>query len=119
MAVDQFQQIQNAINAPFWSHAEFWIASAIGIAGLVFSILAFREARQAKRAATEAGKTVKVQTVAIELTEISQGLDRLNQKIGFSEARDYINGLNRRLRRLIAPFERDDDLANTISLLKD
>jgi hypothetical protein len=120
------------LQEPFWRHAEFWIfllLSLIGLgistAGLVYSILAFKEAglakleaEQAKQAATEAGKTVKAQTVAIELGEISQKLERLQPDIRFSEARELLNEVSRKIRRAISPFAEDLALKSTIGALR-
>ena len=89
----------------------------IGIAGLIFSFFAFLEARNAKRAATEAGRTVKLQTVTIELTEVAQKLDRIQPEIGFSDARDLLAENSRRLRRAVSPFARDPGFKEPISVL--
>lgn len=112
---DQLQRIQAAIELPFWRHVEFWI----GAAGLAFSFLAFFEARQAKRAAREAGKIVKMQTVVSDLTEISMRLDRLNPEIEFTEARDFLNEVSRRIRRLVSPFSNDGDLSGAIANIRE
>ncbi|MHA7811419.1 MAG: hypothetical protein ACX933_16520 [Marinobacter adhaerens] len=103
---------------PFYKSIEFWISIAVGFASLVFSFLAFREAKAAKSAAYEAGRTVKIQTITIELTEIAQKLDKLDFELEFSEARDLLNEVSRRLRRLIAPFQDQDDLSEVCTLLK-
>lgn len=111
--------IRTAVELPFWKHFDFWIATILGIAGLVFSIKAFIEARQAKQAATEAGKTVKIQTVTIELSEIQPKLDKLHAEIKFDEARDLLNEITRRLRRVISPFERDHSFSDKITALRE
>lgn len=111
--------IQTAVQSSFWKHGDFWIGTLLGIAGLVFSLLAFVEARRAKHAATEAGKTVKIQTVTIELSEIQPKLDKLHPEIKFDEARDLLNEITRRLRRVISPFERDQAFADKITALRD
>src|ERR1700730_6528303 len=72
---NSFDQIRRTLQMSFWHHGDFWISTGIGIAGLGFTIWAVLEAKGAKRAAIEAGRTVKMQTVAIELMEISQKLD--------------------------------------------
>jgi hypothetical protein len=110
------------LHPPFWADPGYWTAQIIGIAALVFSILAwvearkaFHEARSAKEAATAAGRTVKIQTVTIELTEIAQKLDRIQPEIEYNEARDLLSEIQRRLRRLVAPFARDAELKDPIS----
>lgn len=75
---------------------------------------AFREARSAKEAATAAGRTVKIQTVTIELTEIAQKLDRIQPELAFAEAGDLLREIQRRLRRLMAPFATDPELRDAI-----
>lgn len=98
---------------------EFWITLLMGLLGVIFSLLAFMEAKKAKNAAAEAGKTVKIQTITIELTEIAQRLDKLNFELSFSEARDLLNEVARRLRRLIAPFQTNEDMSEACKCLKD
>ena len=111
--------ILQVVQTPFWKQPAFWIGSILGVAGLIFLIKAFLEARQAKRAATEAGQTVKIQTTAIELTEISQKLDKLPQEIHFNEARDLLNEISRRLRRATSPFAKDSVFGETIAELRE
>lgn len=85
---------------------------------MAFSIAAFVEARNAKRAATEIGRVVKIQTTTIELTEISQKLDRIQPTIHFNEARDLLGEISRRLRRVVSPFSKDSELKESISSLR-
>jgi len=117
---EEIAELVDAISASelFYTQIEFWIATVIGIASVFFSLKAFFEARQAKKAAFEAGKTVKIQTITIELTEIAQRLDKLEFNLSFSEARDLLNEVSRRLRRLIAPFQDTDDLSDLCLNLK-
>jgi|SRR6267378_1333746 len=107
-------QVLELLRQPFWRRYDFWIGFAIGIAGLVFSILAFIEARKAKTAANAAARTVKSQTVAIELTEIALKLDRIKPDIRFSEARDLLAEISRRFHRATSPFGNDPGLSETI-----
>src|SRR6266566_5145519 len=111
MTDPQLEQIQKIFQVPFWHHGDFWISTGIGIVGLGFTMWAVLAATAAKRAAVAAGRTVKMQTVAIELMEICQKLDSLDPAILFPDARDFLNGVNTKLRRLIAPFENYDDLS--------
>jgi hypothetical protein len=67
---------------------KFWANFVATLVGVLFAWLAFGQARLAKELAAEAGKTVKIQTITIELTEIVQRLDRLEYGLSFSEARD-------------------------------
>lgn len=111
----------NELHPHFWWDPGYWIAQIIGLAGAILSLLAFLEARKAfheakgaKEAATAAGRTVKIQTVTIELTEIAQKLDRIQPEVVYNEARDLLSEIQRRLRRLIAPFAKDPELKDAI-----
>lgn len=124
--MEEIKALHDAVLIPYWSRPDFWFGVFFGIAGLVvggagvyFSIKAFREAREAKAAATEAGRTVKIQTVAIELTEISQRLDKLRRDIQFADARDLLTELSRKLRRLISPFQSDPEFTEIINTLRE
>lgn len=97
-----------SLDIPFWKEGDFWIFLFMALLSLGASIKAFLEARAAKVAATEAGTTVKIQTITIELSEIIQKLDKLDIDIEFSTARDFLNEINRRVRRLTSPFAEDD-----------
>jgi len=103
---------------PFYKGLEFYIASLIGLASVAFSVMAFIEARKAKVAAAKAGTTVKIQTITIELTEIAQRLDKLDYDLEFTAARDLLNEVNRRLRRLVAPFQAYDQFKEACNELK-
>lgn len=111
-------EIFNLINLPFYKRVDFWIGVAIGSISIFFSVKAFGEARQAKLAASEAGRTVKIQTITIELSEIAQRLDKLDYEVEFTDARDLLNEVSRRIRRLIAPFESNNDLSDACLRLK-
>lgn len=112
------QNLAELMSRPFYSEPDFWINLLLGGAGVFFSVLAFIEARRAKIAAAAAGKTVKIQTITIELSEIAQRLDKLDSQLSFSEARDLLNEVSRRLRRLIAPFQALEDLKDPCNSLK-
>jgi hypothetical protein len=115
---DQIKELVGQLSVPFYQDWAFWIGTVIGVLGLVFSLLAFFEARAAKRAARDAGRIVKIQTITIELTEIAQRLDKLDFDLEFTAARDLLNEVNRRIRRLIAPFQRIDKYAAPCLSLK-
>jgi hypothetical protein len=102
-----------------WTTWEYWLALAVGIAGTFLAWLAYQEAQEAKKAAREAGRSVKIQTITIELTEIAQKLDKLEPQLNFNEARDLLTEISRRLRRLISPFQDDTELGSTIKLLRE
>jgi len=121
----QINEITRLLREPFWRHWEFWIPLAelmVGIGGLIYAILAFKEAGEAKdeaikakQAATAAGRTVKIQSVAIELTEIIQRLDSMDDEIKFTDARDLLTEVSRRLYRATAPFVEDKKLSDAVA----
>jgi hypothetical protein len=118
----QVSQITQLLQEHFWRRWEFWIPFAelaVAAVGLLFAILAFREARLAKQAATAAGRTVRIQSVAIELTEISQRLERIQPDIKFSDARDLLAEISRRLLRATAPFVEDRALSTAVAATRD
>lgn len=112
------EAIIGLLSTPFYMRLDFWISALIGVAGVIFSIKAFMEASAAKRAASEAGRTVKIQTITIELGEIAQRLDKLDYEVKYTEARDLLNEISRRIRRLIAPFESNSDLSDACGRIK-
>ncbi|RSH63881.1 hypothetical protein [Stutzerimonas stutzeri] len=108
---DALSNILQIAEQPFYERLDFWIGLIVGLAGVVFSIMAFWQAKKAKEAAAAAAKTVKIQSLTIELTEIAQRLDKLDYDLDFQSARDLLNEVSRRLRRIIAPFNERDDIA--------
>jgi len=111
-------QLPQCIPPPFYRNVDFWIFLVVGLAALTFSILAWMEAKKAKKAATAAGRTVKLQTVTIELSEIGQKLDRVQPGIRFNEARDLLSDTSRRVHRATAPFSKEPKLSEAIEAAK-
>lgn len=112
------ERILERLPPPFWEDVGYWLAFTVGLGGLIFSIMAWREAKNAKRAAVAAGRTVKLQTIAIELTEIVQKLDKVQPGIRFNEARDLIAETGRRVHRATAPFSKEPKLLEAIEFAK-
>lgn len=110
--------ILQVVSQPFWQKLDFWIFLFIGLVGLVFSVMAYREAVSAKVAAINAGTTVKLQAVVIELTEISQKLDRVDQIQSFYQARDFLSETSRRLVRVTSALEGNDGFSSTCLALR-
>jgi hypothetical protein len=106
----QLQYIRNALDAPFWQRHDFQISAAIGLLGLLFSFLAFIQAKKAKKAATFAGRTVKMSSVAGDLAEISIRLGKLDPEITFFQAHDLINEVSGKIHYVVAIFANDTDL---------
>ncbi|WP_180036583.1 MULTISPECIES: hypothetical protein [unclassified Acinetobacter] len=118
MAVENLTEVLNVLNIPFYNKPDFWISVIIGGLGVGFSFFAFLEARAAKEAASKLAETVKIQTVVIEFTEIMQRLDKLDYSLTFFQARDLLSEVSRRCRRLIAPFQEENDLKTICESLK-
>jgi hypothetical protein len=128
----QVNHLVDLIQAPFYHRPDFWIFLFLTVAGLTvgafglwYSIQAFKEAQQAKveatqakAAAREAGKSVRVQTAAIEIGEISQKLVRLHPTIRFSEASELLNEVSRKLLRSVAPYLEDPILKTKIASVR-
>jgi len=108
---DGLGEVLKILNENFYEGSEFWINLIVGVIGVIFSIMAFWQAKKAKEAASAAARTVKIQSLTIELTEIAQRLDKLDYNLDFQSARDLLNEVSRRLRRIIAPFNDRDDIA--------
>lgn len=111
-------QALSSLPPPYWKDTGFWLGFIVGIGGLVFSIMAWVEAKRAKRAATAAGMTVKSQTVAIELTEIVQRLRNVQPGMRFAEARDLIGETASRVHRATSPFLKEPALSDAIDNAK-
>jgi len=116
---EQITGLSTVVTTPFWKEFDFWIPVIVGIVGSFFSVLAFLQARKAKDAAIEAGNTVKMQTIIIELSEVSHRLDSLDMKVQFSEVRDLVNQTSRRLERLMAGFHDHAEFGETVSALEE
>src|ERR1035437_9140515 len=113
---------------PYYQTFSFWIGivlSLIGIgitiSGLVYSIKAFKQAKDAKKeaiaaknAAAFAGKIVKMQSISIDLLEISQLIEKLDYSVDYSKARDFFNFVTRKLNRLMTVFEGDPNYKEII-----
>ncbi|WP_340600922.1 hypothetical protein [Acinetobacter sp. HZNU-JH01] len=119
MAVTDLETILEVLNYPFYKKWDFWLSIIVGMGGVVFSVLAFIEAKAAKKAASSLAEMVKIQTVVIELTEVTQRLDRLDYSLTFSQARDLLSEVSRRCFRLIAPFQEETDIKDYCTALKD
>lgn len=112
-------QTWDLIKDPYWKRFDFWMFTVLNILGLVFSGFAFKEAREAKNAAKEAGKVVKIQSVLIDLTELGQKVNNLDSNIRFAEARALLTEISTKINRLVSPFRNEVDLKSTIDKLLD
>jgi hypothetical protein len=114
MTSTEIIDVMKNAQSSFWRTGDFWIFLILSLLSLVASILAFLEARKAKVAAKAAGKTVKIQTYTIELNEIMLKLDSLTLDMKYQTARDLINETNRKVLRIMTPFNKDKDYQEII-----
>lgn len=106
--MEEIIKLINELKIPFYKDLGFWIGVLVGLTSVIFSYIAYREAKKAKEAAKEAGKSVKIQTITIELTELIQRLDKLDVEISYQEARDLYNEINRKVRRILSPYKKEE-----------
>lgn len=105
MTETELRVLLEGVAVPFWRDWAFWIGTGLGVLGVMLSGFAFVEARQAKIAARQAGRVVKLQTIVVELTEVALRLERFDDHADFRSARNLLTETTRRVRRLIAPFQ--------------
>ena len=109
------------VKTPFWKHEDFLISfiigTILGVIGIYYARRAFVEAEEAKKAARAAGRTVKFQSVAIELREFKLGT--LADDIRFTTARDFLTDTTQRLHRILSPFEKETQFGEKILKLWD
>lgn len=98
-------QIQQQLNENFWASPEFLISSAFGVVGLIFSFLAYIEAKKAKQAAIDAGEFFQIQSITIELSEILHSLQSISLDTQYKEARDVLTHVTNKLRRYLASYK--------------
>jgi hypothetical protein len=101
----QYNSILKSIKdcqSSFYEDPAFWISLAIGIIGIWFSYIAFKEAREAKKAAKAAGNQVKKQTIIVDLTEIILRLDKISTELNYSDTRNFYSEINRKIRRCVS-----------------
>jgi hypothetical protein len=103
----------------FWMDPGFWIGNVLNLIGLGLSGLAVWQATKARDAAVEAGRTVKGQSVAIELSEVAQRLDAIPPDISYRQARDILAEITRRVRRVISPYAEDEQMKVVVTELRE
>jgi hypothetical protein len=111
-------KLLDVLSQSVWDKWDFRLSLLLAILSVLFSVLAYFEARRAKHAAQQAATTVKLQTVTIELSEIMQKLDSLDFNISFPTARDLLNEMTRKLRRLTSPYRGDNLFNENINKLR-
>lgn len=107
----------NKAHVPFYLLPEFYIASLIGIMGIVFSLKSFIEARKAKLAAYKAAQSVKRQSIVIEVLEISK-ICIIEPNMSYEEASNNFNQIISRI-KYISGFYNDDSSEDLKQILKE
>jgi len=107
---------QAASSHVFSKLLDFWIFVVLALLSILFSLFAFLAAKSAKEAAKAAGRTVKIQTVTIELMEIIQKMDRLEERMNYKEARDFYSETNRKIRRFIPSIKSYGDYTEMVDI---
>ena len=97
----------------------------LSLIGIGVSYFAWKAAKSASEAALDAKKTIHIQSIIIELSEINSKLDNLEQNISFDKAREYIIQLNRKIARSTSLISSDlkmssnvDSINSTLTLLQ-
>jgi hypothetical protein len=115
---ETLKAILDTVRAPFWAKFDFWWGTVIGVLGLGFSAAAFVQARRAAREASKAARSVKIQTVTMELQEVWQKLSGIRFNIGFETARMVLTEASSRIRRHTIPFQQDSHFRDTITEIR-
>jgi hypothetical protein len=110
------EAINNA-SLPFYKQPDFYIGSLLGLVGITFSILSFKEAKKAKEAAAKAAQSVKRQSMVIEVLEISR-ICVLEPNMSYVEASNNFNQVISRI-KYVAGFYQDDTSADLKQILKE
>jgi hypothetical protein len=110
---------------PFWRSAGFWIILfliLIIIAGLIYFYLEIKKREQENFLRINRERK---NFILQEYLKIGHKLDQLDIEIEFPEARDLFSDINRRVRRLIAPYKNESEyqevitsIAQTLDMIK-
>lgn len=90
----------------------------LSVAGLFYSIKAFREAELAKKAANDAGVVVKTQEIMMDLERISNDC-LFDESVNYSQASNKLNEISSRVYAILGIYNKDDDIKNHSQLIQD
>jgi hypothetical protein len=116
--MDPISNILNLLSTPFWKHWDFWLSFTVSILGLIASLFACREAYRAKIAANKAGKTVKIHTIGIDLSEINQKILKTDPNISYIDAKEFLQEISNKIIRSISSIDGDSDYSEYITNIK-
>lgn len=109
--IEKLETILNNTSEQFYENFGFWIGIILSIIGIIISWIAYKEAERAKIAAFKAANFVRIQSITIELTEITQRLDKINPNLDYSTARDFFNEVSRRIRRSLSSISQHPEFS--------
>jgi len=105
------------INQPFWQSAGFWILFLLLLMVIAGMVYFYFEMIVPKKRSQQNGATLKMQNIILEYQAIIYNLDKLDFEIEFPEARDMFSEINRRVRRLTAPFKAEPEYQEIIAAI--
>lgn len=88
---------------------DIYLSLFLSVIGIVYSILSFREAKAAKKAAEKAGIIVKTQETFIELERISR-ICEFWEDIKYSEATGKLNEIGCRIHEICGMYKWDSNI---------
>ena len=100
---------------PFWQSAGFWILFILLLALVGGMVYFYFELIFRKSESVATGPSLQIQNILLEYQAIIYNLDKLDIEIEFPEARDLFSEINRKVRRLTAPFKADDEYQEIIA----
>ena len=76
----------HVVEKEFYEKLDFYIFLVLSVFGLIFSVLSWKQAQGAKRAAENAGKIVKIQDILLDIPEIVNLCQQLDYNAKYKEA---------------------------------
>jgi len=83
------------------------VGVVLSLGGLIFSVMAWREAKKAKTAANKAAKGVKRQSIAMDIAEVCQKC-QINFDVGYDDIRSRYNIVNDDVSRILGLYSQQE-----------
>lgn len=83
-----------------WKSLQFWIGVSLGLASVVFSLMAFFEAKKAKKAAMKARVSFSIRNIETELNIEISLLNGINNTISYNDMRKISLELSSKMARI-------------------
>jgi hypothetical protein len=106
----------NGTTGGFWLWPNFWIEIGFSIAGLLFSVLAFNQARKAKVAADKAGKIVKRQSIMLAVAETIKYCQQIRGNLNYEDSNTRLMEIVGKVRNVIGLYRESIELHHPILL---